>query len=252
MNILIKTGRQIYGCYFYFVFAVVFLILFPLFWVLLLRESNYHLANRLRKFWAATVFWLTRYSVHVDFETPFEKGCPYVFCSNHSSLLDICTFALIFDVNYRYMAKAAYAKIPLFGIFFKTIDIAVNRESKIGAYEAWKQAGESIDNGFSMIIFPEGTTSPLDGSLRRFKNGPFKLAIEKQVPIVPITYINNWELFHYDRGFYAVPGKIKVVVHRVIETRGLDYSDLIDLRERVFLKINAPLTSTYESRQAIG
>ncbi len=150
------------------------------------------------------------------------------------------------------MAKAEFGKIPLFGIFFKTVDIAVNRSSKKDSYTAWKLASDSIDRGFDMVIFPEGTTSPLDGSLRRFKNGPFKLAIDKQIPVVPITYVNNWQLFHYDKGFYGMPGQIEVKIHKPETTAGLKSADVSELRDRVYDKINEPLISTYENRQAVS
>ena len=82
---------------------------------------------------------------------------------------------------------------------------------------------------------PEGTISRDSPKLRPFKNGAFKLAIEKQVPIVPITFLNNWKLLQ-DRPLLqglSRPGLACIVVHKPIETKGLTLEDLLTLKAQV-------------------
>ena len=76
-----------------------------------------------------------------------------------------------------------------------------------------------------------------------FKSGAFKLAIDAQVPILPITIIDNWKLFYTDpvlTGF-ARPGFARVVIHDEIPTKGLTKKDLVPLRHQTFEVINKPL-----------
>ena len=87
-----------------------------------------------------------------------------------------------------------------------------------------------------------------------FKDGAFSLAIEYQVPIVPVTFIDNWKVFYKSDGKeFATPGFVRAVVHEPIETTGLTKNDVPMLREKVFNIINFALnTETYESKQTTG
>lgn len=167
---------------------------------------------------------------------------PCVFVANHTSYLDIVLSTFYIDHLALFMAKVELKKAPLFKIFFNGMDIPVNRKSRVEAHKAFINAGNEIEKGRSMVIYPEGTISN-DGKLRPFKNGPFKLAIDKQVPIVPIVNLNNWELLQ-NGGFFKSfgrPGVAKIVVLESIETKGMTDENLVDLREKVHKLINDTL-----------
>ena len=148
-----------------------------------------------------------------------------------------------------YMGKAELLKAPLFGVFFKYMDIPVDRLSKTGSHRAFKQAGEKIDESFGIVIYPEGTISN-EGVLRHFKNGAFKLAIEKQVPIIPVANLNNWKLLQNGGFFksYGRPGLAHVVVGAPISTKGLSEENLVDLRTQVHAFIQQELENYYGSK----
>ncbi len=140
------------------------------------------------------------------------------------------------------MAKAELLKAPLFKIFFKGLDIPVNRKSKMDAHKSLQKSRDAIDMGRSMVIYPEGTISE-NGILMPFKNGAFKLAIDKQVPIVPIVNLNNWMLLQ-NGGYFKSNGCFgiaKVVILEPIPTIGLTDDNLVDLRDQVFKLINQTL-----------
>jgi 1-acyl-sn-glycerol-3-phosphate acyltransferase len=133
------------------------------------------------------------------------------------------------------MAKAELLKVPLFKYFFVYLDIPVNRKSMTDAHKAFTDAGKKLDEGLSVVIYPEGTISS-EGKLRSFKNGAFKLAIEKQVPIVPAVNLNNW-MFLQNGGFFkssGSPGIPRVVVGDVIETKGLGMENINEIKDKVF------------------
>lgn len=174
---------------------------------------------------------------------------PCVFVGNHTSYLDIVMSTFYIDHLALYMGKAELLKAPLFRTFFKGMDIPVNRTSRMDSHKALVKAAQEIDKGRSMVIYPEGTISN-NGKLKPFKNGPFKLAIDKQIPIVPVVNLNNWELLQ-NGGFFKSngrPGIARTVILKPIETKGMTDENLVDLREKVHQLINDTLHEYYGSK----
>lgn len=174
---------------------------------------------------------------------------PCVFAANHTSYLDIVLSTFYIDHLALYMAKAELLKAPLFKIFFQGMDIPVNRKSRIDSHKAFISAANEIGKGRSMVIYPEGTISN-EGKLKPFKNGPFKLAIDKQVPIVPIVNLNNWKLLQNGGFFKSLgrPGIARIVILEPIETIGMTDENLVDLREKVHKLINDTLHHYHGSK----
>ena len=133
----------------------------------------------------------------------------------------------------------------LLGIFFKSIDIPVNRESKISSYKAFKKTAERLQDGISVVVFPEGTISKTyPPQLQAFKNGPFRLAIELKIPILPITSLNTWKAMWDDGAVYgSKPAICDIFVHKPIETAHLTVEDADTLRDEVFNTIQQKLQS---------
>ena len=227
--------KVLWACWYFFIFSLNFLIFYPGFAILLSREKWFRYANSLRVVWARLLFFFTGIISRIHYEHELDRNQPYIFCANHFSYLDIPVSALTVKRNWRFMAKKELANIPILNIFFKNLDIAVDRESNRESFKAIKEAGESLDKGFSIVVYPEGTISPHPPKLVRFKNGPFRMAIEKQIPIVPLTMIDNWRLLFVDGWkIYGHPGVSRVFVHSPIETNGMTMDDLNSLKEKVF------------------
>lgn len=178
-----------------------------------------------------------------EIEQKLDKKQTYIFCANHTSNLDILAFCLLARGTYHFMGKEELMRNPVLGIFFRTIDIPVNRESKIGAFKAFKRAADNLDQGMSLIIFPEGK---IDNSyppvLQEFKNGPFRLAMEKGIPIVPVSIQNLWQIM-WDDGVKhgSRPGIVDIYVHKPILTNILANQSDENLRDRVYAIINSKL-----------
>ncbi len=162
---------------------------------------------------------------------------PYIICPNHSSYLDIVLMYSIVPDYFIFMGKGEIKSWPLFNILFtKGMNILVERASKMDSHKAFMKAGEEIDRGSCVVIFPEGTIPKSAPKMKAFKNGAFKLAMEKQVPIVPITYKNNWKLLQPGAVLkaWARPGISKVVVHDPIVPKGNSEEEMVNLRHRAF------------------
>lgn len=134
------------------------------------------------------------------------------------------------------MGKAELKDEFVTGIFFKSVDIPVIRESKMSSFRAFKQTAERLANGTTVIIFPEGKIpNDYPPRLHEFKNGPFRLAIELKIPIIPVTSLNTWQIL-WDSGleYGSKPGICNIFVHKPIETAHLTLDDADALRDKVY------------------
>lgn len=133
------------------------------------------------------------------------------------------------------MGKAELQNVPLFNIFFRKMNIAVDRASIRSAHKAYQRAQMDIQKGISIAIFPEATIPDCSPGLGPFKNGAFKLAVESQVPVIPVSFLDNWRLFPDTsrERFVVRPGISRIVVHKAISTRGLKEEDISGLKEQV-------------------
>ena len=106
-----------------------------------------------------------------------------------------------------------------------------------------RRAARALDRGTSLTLFPEGTIPAFTPRMKPFKDGAFKLAIEKQVPIVPVTFLDHWRLFGEPLEMLGLarPGLARAVVHPAISTTGMTEADLVALRSEVFRVIEGPL-----------
>jgi 1-acyl-sn-glycerol-3-phosphate acyltransferase len=232
----------LWAWYYFFIFTVLFIVLYPLFALFLSREKWYPLANRLRVWWAKILFPLTGIIPRIHYHQPLDRKRNYIFCSNHFSYLDIPVSALVVKRNWRFMAKVELGDIPLLNIFFDTVDITVDRESRGESFRAFQEAAESLEAGMSIVNYPEGMIASQAPRMVRFKNGAFRLAIEKQIPIVPLTMLDNWRLL-YVNGWtmYGRPGQARVIVHAPVETAALTLEDVNKLKQQVYETIDADL-----------
>lgn len=235
MNYLFIIPRALWKILFLLNFVLGLIILYPLFYFLLLKKERFSKAFRLKKIWARWILIVPGLFVKVKRETSLEQ-LPHtaVYCANHASYLDIILNYIVVPNYFVSMGKQEIDKAPLFRIFFREMNILVDRKSNTGSHRAFIRAGEEIEKGHSVFIFPEGGISSW-GKLLNFKNGAFRLAIEKQVSIVPITYLNNWK--HLQNGgflkAFGKPGICKVVVHQPVSTIGMTIDDVALLRTKV-------------------
>ncbi len=192
------------------------------------------------------MMWLPLLFFKIDGKEHIKKDQRYVFCPNHTSFLDIILIYISIPVYFHTMGKAEVLKIPLFRRFFQKMNIPVNRKSRIDSHRAFTRAAKDLDKGISIALFPEGTIHHNYPHVGRFKNGPFRLAIEKQVPIVPITFVNNWILLpdNYPKQV-GHPGIAHVIIHEPVSTKGMTENDLDALKHTVFQIIESPIREKY-------
>ena len=227
--------RTLWKIWFILSFLVTLVIFYPVFLVLLSNEKWFGSAFSLMRVWAKGLCYCSGIFPSVKYEIDLEKiPQPCVFVSNHSSYLDILLSCVSIPQYFIFVGKQELDKAPLFRIFFKQMNILVNRKSNVDSHRAYLRSGEKIDKGQSVFIFPEATISS-GGNIIPFKNGAFKLAIDKQVPIVPLVFFDNWK--HLQNGGFLTangrPGRVRALMRNAVETKGMTNADLIPLREKL-------------------
>ena len=244
MRYLLLPFVILYRIYFAVIFFTVLTVLYPVFWVLLLKDKNFERVFKLKVWTSRIILFLDFiYVKKIRYPENMPAG-PFVICSNHSSYLDIIQmYAILPRTKFMFIGKAELLRWPVINIFFKKVDIAVNRQKRHSAMRSIIRAKKEISKGWSIVIYPEGTVPANTPKLNPFKQGAFKMAIEEQVPILPITLLDTWRLFQTDPPLTAParPGLSRVVVHDPISTKGLEKKDLVTLRQRTFETINGPL-----------
>lgn len=161
-----------------------------------------------------------RFEVH--YETEIDWEIPYIICPNHSSTLDIPALTYLCQQPFSFLGKEELLRNPVTRLFFKTIDIPVNRASKISAFRAFKRAGDLVDQGKTVVIFPEGgIENQYPPNLQKFKAGAFRIAQSRRTPILPVVIHNAWEVM-WDDGtkFGSRPGVIRISVLQPIAIEG--------------------------------
>jgi len=188
--------------------------------------------------WAGRVFsramlWSAGTPVRVIGLENIDRERPQVIASNHQSMYDIWALAAVIPVRTHFVAKKEIRKIPIFGRAAEASGhVFVDRGHRIAAIESLKVAARKIvEEKSSAVVFPEGTRS-LTGDLQKFKKGPFVMAIEAGVPIVPTVVDGTFEILP-KRGFRLSPQPITVRFAEPVETAKYSHDDRDALIVRV-------------------
>lgn len=242
--------KSIHLYYFQICLGLLFTSLYPIIYYFSRSPVKFHGMNRMRWIFSYFSAFLSGFLYRFSFDEKIDWSKRYIICANHTSNLDITALILLVKRNYVFFGKEELLKNFVTGIYFRTIDIPVNRESKISAFRAFKKAEEILKEGKNLIIFPEGMISDYyPPVLQPFKNGPFRLAIEQGVEILPITICNNWHLMWDDGKKYGTnPGICDIHVHAPIDTTNLTLEQADDLKNKVYSIISNQLSSHQQKK----
>ena len=207
---------SLWRLWFLLVFILVFFAFIPALFFFTAIIKNSLVISRLSRYWAKLILWSSFIFPKVEWEEKLDKKKCFIFCPNHVSTLDIPFVLAVLPIPLQFMGKAELSKIPLFGWFYKRNSVIVDRSKIKDAYSAFLKAGEKLDKGQSMCIFPEGGIPKETIFLKKFKNGPFRLSIEKKVAIVPITMPDNKKIFPQEY-FKGRPGIVRIKIHKPIK-----------------------------------
>jgi len=182
----------------------------------------YYIATRLGRIGAMVV------GVKIDVRgvEHLQAGRNYIFMSNHASNLDPPVLIPVIPGRCSVLVKKELFRIPVLGTGMRLAELVpVDRGDQEAAIESVRRAVKVLHQGLHMVIFPEGTRSS-DGRLLPFKKGPFHLAMDSGVPVVPVTLLGTYESWPKTR-FAVRPGVVTVVFHPPIDPHSSDRDVLI-------------------------
>jgi 1-acyl-sn-glycerol-3-phosphate acyltransferase len=232
---------KLYIAVVFFVFALLF---YPFFWALQLKAEWRRHGFQIFIIWS----WLLRifciYPVRIRLNSTLPSS-PFIIVSNHSSYLDIFLLPSILPKQpFAFLGKAEILKYPIVRTYFKALNIPVYRKDKSKAGQALGQAQKAMQAGWSIVIFPEGTIPEENiPQLYPFKNGAFRLAKNLNVPILPLTFTQNFHLFSDPTQILgpAHPGVVEVYIHPFISTEEIATLTTEQISDKCHRIIEAPL-----------
>lgn len=242
-----KLYGRIWSIWFALLLVVFKLIIFPIYYFLLTGRSRKkdEIAHKVNMLLSLTVLTGSGITLEVEGKEHLDPNGTYVFTPNHNSYLDIPVCNIALNRSFRYIGKKELSKIPLFGWMYERLYITVNRASHVDAYKSMVRAGEKLDEGVSMLIYPEGTIFKGKKVLSTFKEGAFRIACKHQVPIVPISLIGTDSILPDQNGFRIYPGKVKVIIHPPVPTLGISPEDSDRIKLSVFETLHTSLKPYY-------
>ncbi len=220
--------------------ALSFVVVWMVFWVSLIIPSIL-LFPRLRgtdfscflarNYWGPAMYWVGKQRFILDGAENCPRDQPCVYLCNHQGIADIVMIYSL-PVTLRFVAKAPIKYVPFLG-WYMLADrhVFIDRHNRKDAMRSLRAAAAQIRSGINVVMFPEGTRTD-DGRVHGFKKGPFRLALEAQVPIVPMALEGAREA--WPRGkLWINASTLRLKVGKPIPTAGLTPADRDALREKV-------------------
>lgn len=245
-HLLRQPWRFFYRVYYYLVvlpFGFLFLTPFLAMWTYILSFFSARFAVYMGVIWAKGILWAARIRVRVFGNQHIDPKQSYVIVVNHESNLDILAIYGYLPVDFRWVMKIEIRKFPILGpACARMKHVYVDRSNHDKAMESLQNARSQLVNGTSILFFPEGTRSRTREMLP-FKKGAFRMAIDLNLPLLPVTLRNTGTLMPA-RSLEAQPGQLEMIIHAPISVENLSEQDLGALVEQTRSMIEAGRETT--------
>ena len=176
------------------------------------RHSRFSYQRVVRP-WARAIMWASGARVEVEGLENIRPGDSYIIVSNHQGNMDIPLLIAELPIPMTIIAKTELFRIPLFGQGMRAVGILeIDRSNRQQSFATLRRAAEIIrSEQIAILAFPEGTRSE-SGRLKPFKKGPFVLAIQSQIPLLPVSVSGTFPMMP-KHTLKIQPGPVKLVVH---------------------------------------
>lgn len=232
MKYLLYPFYLLYRIWFYLLVLLPILIFFPLLLITIYSEKTYSIFFKIARIWAKFILVGMGWKVTIEGKENLDKYPNYVFIANHTSMSDIMLMLrVVAEHPFVFVGKKELVKIPIFGFIYKRVCIMVDRNSSKSRYEVFERAQKRVNQGLSICIFPEGGVPEEQVVLDAFKDGAFRIAIEHQLPILPMTFFDNKKRFSFSF-FSGSIGIMHVKIHPPIITKGLNIDSKNEIKNK--------------------
>ncbi|MBL7692993.1 MAG: 1-acyl-sn-glycerol-3-phosphate acyltransferase [Flavipsychrobacter sp.] len=235
MKLFSKIGGHLFAVYAIVVFVATMLLVLPFIWVIsFLKEPVKSLwLHKVFRFWMGIYMPAIFCPVTRKGKQYFRDGENYVVVLNHNSFMDIPVSSPWIPGPNKTLAKSEMAKIPLFGIIYRSGSILVNRKNEGSRRDSIAKMQEALEMGLHLCLYPEGTRNKTGKPLQPFYDGAFLTAIKAQKPIIPGLIFNTGVILPHNKTAWARPKKIQIHFLEPIDTKGLTINNVAELKEKV-------------------
>jgi 1-acyl-sn-glycerol-3-phosphate acyltransferase len=213
MRIIKAILGRVFACWgliWFVVTMLLFFIPFLLFSYFLKDPLKTTRFIKMSRIWMGVFLPIAGCPLRVKGKENFKKGQSYIVICNHNSFMDIPISSPAIPGGNKTIAKAELAKIPLFGLVYKTGSVLVNRKSDASRKESYIKMKETLNMGLHMCIYPEGTRNTGKNPLNHFHDGAFKLAVNSGRPIIPALIFNTKNILPPGKVFYMWPQRMEI------------------------------------------
>lgn len=183
------------------------------------------------RIWMRVWLFLVGCPVRVSGKDNFKKNTTYVVVFNHNSFLDVPLSAPFVPGANKTIAKASFAKIPLFGLFYKRGSVLVDRKNEKSRTKSFEVMKKVLANGMHMSIYPEGTRNRSVEPMKTFYDGAFKLAIAARKEIIPCIITGTKKAMPISKKFFFLPTRLKMQFLSPVSSENISVNEL---KEKVF------------------
>lgn len=220
LRYLEKIARIFYTAY----MVIITLLLLPITWFFTLILPK-HSAIRFARLMVRLFIFLSGCPFKVDGKNNLSEKQPLIYIANHASYLDSLLLLAILPPDTIVVGKKELESVPIIKTFIRKFGfLSVDRIDFTKSISDSKTIEDSIHQGKSVLIFPEGTFAYTMG-LRPFKMGAFKLAVDTGRPLCPIA-IQGTRFLMTGNSWLLNPGKIKITISPIIQPQAFDWSEV--------------------------
>ena len=217
-------------------FTITFLIIFiPSMLSYLVKEPGGQLYFiKVSRVWMRCWLFLIGCPVKVTGKQNFKPGNTYVVVFNHNAFLDVPLSAPFVPGANKTIAKASFAKVPLFGLFYSKGSVLVDRNDDRSRGKSFEMMKRVLANGMHMCIYPEGTRNRSNEPIKTFYDGAFRLAVAANKDIVPCVITGTKKAMPINKSFYLLPTRLKM---HFLPPVSSDNTNVSELKEKVFTQM---------------
>jgi 1-acyl-sn-glycerol-3-phosphate acyltransferase len=185
------------------------------------------------RIWMGVFLPLAGTPLKVKGREKFAKGQTYVVVCNHNGLIDVPVSSPAIPGGNKTIAKIEFAKVPVFGMLYRTGSVLVDRRDETSRRESFAKMKEVLDMGLHMCLYPEGTRNKTNEPLKAFHDGAFRLALNTGKAIIPAIIFNSRKIMPADKTFYFRPHPL--AMHFLDPVTPLPGESVESLKQRVFV-----------------
>ena len=251
MNIAKNIFGRIWAFWGLATFLITFLLIFiPSMLSHLMDEvkgQKYFIA--VSKTWMNVWLFLVGCPVKVTGKENFKPGFAYIVVFNHNALLDVPLSAPYVPGPNKTIAKASFAKIPLFGWFYSRGSILVDRKNEKSRTKSFDAMKKVLAKGMHMCIYPEGARNRTSEPIKPFYDGAFRLAANTKKDIIPCVITGTKKAMPINKKFFLLPVRLKM---QFLPAETSADKTVAELKEKVYSEMRKVYVKNFYESQRVS